>query len=90
MTKAEREKLREDVQAFIGMAGADWRTAKIIVLLDHIDALEGRVERRGNIILRAIGWVEEVHCSGEGAVQQQRSFINEMQVALASAPEVKS
>jgi hypothetical protein len=54
-------------------------------LNNRISELEKQVKQLSNIILRAIGWVEEVHCSGEGAVQEQRSFINEMRVAIGES-----
>jgi len=93
MNKAEREKLRELANITMGQTyfTADLKAETLLALLDHIDALERNNIQLRNLITRTVGWVEEVKCISEQAIQEQRSFITELEIAaLASAPEVKN
>jgi hypothetical protein len=53
----------------------------------RVSYLEKCLEGRRKLIARAVGWVEEVKCIGEGAEQCKRSFLNELNWAAAPQQE---
>jgi len=106
MNKAEREKLRKNCQDYMARPTGyrSWDSSTVIVLLDHIDALEGQTDDQGFITIpvRAIWLLEHKpqgyldHGCGDcmpNGPMVYGNFIcayHRAEKAIASAPEVKS